>query len=182
MSREGIEVVCHIHFSIISDIDSSVMEAVAKFGVNFARVVPVESAEGLAVVEQQVTVGDVKSVQRRGEAFAKILFQGKIKGCVLGEMSGAATVSEAGAVINIGRSEAAPGQANVSSDVQSVALVVVKEEQGCGRGEIGEASGDRQSALGDLVGVRQVNLAAMRNSRGPERGLPAANRCVRDGD
>ena len=38
------------------------------------------------------------------------------------------------------------------------------------------------SALGDLVGIGEVNLGAMRDARRTQRGLPAANHGLRDGD
>jgi hypothetical protein len=39
------------------------VEAVAEFDVEFAGLVPVEAAEGLAVVEFDATVGDVQGIE-----------------------------------------------------------------------------------------------------------------------
>ena len=56
------------------------MEAITKFNINLAGVVPVESAEGDAVVEFDAAVGDVDGVKRGGKALAKILAERKIEG------------------------------------------------------------------------------------------------------
>ena len=62
-----------------SDVDSSVMKAIAKLYINFAWIVPVEAAEGDAVVEFHAAVGHVHCVQRSGEPLAEILAQRKIE-------------------------------------------------------------------------------------------------------
>src|SRR5579863_6335056 len=59
--------------------DRSVVEAVAEFNINFARVVPVESTEGDAVIEFDAAVGDVDGVERGGDALAEIFAEGKIE-------------------------------------------------------------------------------------------------------
>jgi len=58
--------------SIISDIDSSVVEAVAKFDENLSRVVPVESAEGDAVIDFRAAVGYVDGIQGSRKLLSKI--------------------------------------------------------------------------------------------------------------
>ena len=52
---------------------SSVVKSVAKFHEDFARIVPVEAAEGDAVVEFHAAVGHVHGIHRRRESFAEIL-------------------------------------------------------------------------------------------------------------
>ena len=61
-----------------------VLEAVAEFCVNFARVVVVEAAEGEAVVEQDSAVGDVGCGDGCGEFLAEGFAYREIEGCVLG--------------------------------------------------------------------------------------------------
>src|SRR5258708_21799423 len=64
-----------------------IVEAVAKFYIDFARIVPVESAEGYAVVEFYAAIGHVHGVQRGGEALAEILAKRQIDGCRRREIS-----------------------------------------------------------------------------------------------
>ena len=82
------------------------MESIADFGINLPWVVPVETAEGLAVVEFHATVGYVQGMQRCGEAFTKILAEGKIEGCMLRQVISwiwlsRKRVAKAGAVVNV---------------------------------------------------------------------------------
>jgi hypothetical protein len=58
---------------------ASIVEAIAKFDVEFARVVPVEAAEGEAIVILDAAIRNVQRGQRRGEAFAEILAERKIE-------------------------------------------------------------------------------------------------------
>jgi hypothetical protein len=48
------------------------MEAVAELDVDFARIIPVEAAEGDAVVEFDAAVGYVHGVNGSGEALADV--------------------------------------------------------------------------------------------------------------
>src|SRR4029077_9437497 len=64
----------------------SIMETVAQFDIDFARVVPMETAEGLAVVEIHAAVGHVQGVQRGGNALTEVLAERQIERGVLGQM------------------------------------------------------------------------------------------------
>ena len=93
------------------------MEAVTKLDVDLARKIPVESAEGEAVVVEHALVGDVESRDRGGEAFGEILAEGKIEGGVGRQVvalvwltwDAGLSVAEAGAVVDIRRGVRAPG-------------------------------------------------------------------------
>src|SRR5271169_5915019 len=61
----------------------SVVEPVSHLHIDFARQVPVISAEGQAVIFLDAVVGYVERGQGRGEAFAEILPERKIEGGVL---------------------------------------------------------------------------------------------------
>src|SRR5271165_4050899 len=50
------------------------------------------------------------------------------------------------------------------------------------KGEIGESAGDGAAALGDLVGVGEVQLRAVGDARRTESEFPAANQSLRDGE
>src|SRR6202034_4914351 len=86
---------------------TSVVKAIAQFDINFARVVPVISAEGEAVVVLGAAVGDIQRSERCGETLAEILADCKIEGGVLRQIisrvwGAGKSVGEAGAVVNVG--------------------------------------------------------------------------------
>ena len=62
---------------------TSVVEAIAEFDVDFARIVPVESAESEAVVVLDAAVGYVQRGERGGESLAEVFAQREIEGGVL---------------------------------------------------------------------------------------------------
>ena len=66
-------------------------------------------------------------------------------------------VGESGAVINIGRSKAAPRQSNIAADIQSVALIVIEGPRSRER-KIGQTSGDCAAGLRDLVRIGEMKL------------------------
>src|SRR5664279_145672 len=101
----------------------SIVEPIAKFDKNFARVIPVETSEGGAVVEFDAAVGDVQRVQRGGDALAEILAQRQIEGGVSGEIAAGIglvreRVAETRAVVDVGGSKRAPGERDVRADVK----------------------------------------------------------------
>src|SRR5579862_3128560 len=59
---------------------------------------------------------------------------------------------------------------------------MVKRAETRRKRKIGETAGDGTAAFGDLVGVGEVQLAAMGESRRTEREFPSANHGLRDGD
>src|ERR1017187_8504339 len=100
------------------------MEAIAKFYINLSRIVPVETAEGDAVVEFDAAVGEVDGVQRSGEALAEIFAERKIEGGVLRQIGAGIRlagkgIAETGSVINVGGSIGAPGQGDVATHIRS---------------------------------------------------------------
>ena len=87
-------------------VSALIVEPVAHLGINFSRIVPVETAKGLAVVEIDSTIRHIQRVQRCGELLAEILAQGKIEGCVLRQVVSRIRlprkgVAETGAVVNV---------------------------------------------------------------------------------
>ena len=92
-----------------------VVKAVAHFDKNLPRVVPVEAAEGHAVVEFDAAVGDIQGVQRRRNPLAEILAEREIKGGVAGQVFAGIglageSVAEAGTVIDVGGGVATAGE------------------------------------------------------------------------
>ena len=88
---------------------SLIVEAIADLHVEFARQVPVKSAEGETVVVEDALVGDIESSDRGSEAFTEILAQREIEGGVAGEVvaliglvrDASFSVVEAGAVFRV---------------------------------------------------------------------------------
>ncbi len=107
------------------------------FAVDLAGVVVVEAAEGDAVVEQDAVVAYVDCGDGGGEFLAEGFADGEIDGGVLGQVGVGVTriggravgieaaVDEAGAVVDVGGGEGAPGKCCGEADVEGVALVVV---------------------------------------------------------
>jgi hypothetical protein len=117
------------------------MESVAQFGINLPRVVPVETSEGLAVVEVHAAVGYVQGIQRCGDALAEVLANRNVERGVLRQMVAGIglvneCVTEAGAIIDVGGCVGAPGKGDVAANVQSVALVVIEGKKRSRRGKI----------------------------------------------
>ena len=114
----------------------SVVEAIAQLDGELAGEIPVEAAEGETVVVFEAVVGYVEGGEGGGDALAEVLAQGEIEGGVRREVVAeiglaGEGVGEAGAVGNVGGGVGAPGEGDVSADVEGVALVVVE------RGESG---------------------------------------------
>jgi hypothetical protein len=113
------------------------LEAVVEFGVDLAGVVVVEASEGDAVVEQDAIVAYVDRGDGGGEFVVEGFADGEIDGGVLREVGVGVTrigwwavgieaaVDEAGAVVDVGGGEGAPGEGSGEADVEGVALVVI---------------------------------------------------------
>ena len=107
------------------------MKAVSQFDEKFARIVPVETAEGLAIVEIHPAIGHVQGMHRCGESVAEILPEGKIEGCVLrqvvpGIRRAKKCVAEAGAVVDVCGGVGSPRKIDFAAEVESISLVVIK--------------------------------------------------------
>src|SRR5258708_34241355 len=97
-----------------------IVEAVAKFYIDFARIVPVESAEGYAVVEFYAAIGHVHGIQWGGKALAEIFPEGKIEGRVRRQISAGIGligegIGESGAVVNVRRRVGVPRKRDLSA-------------------------------------------------------------------
>ena len=124
-----------------------VMESITEFRINLSWIVPVETAEGLAVVEFHAAVGDVDAVDRCGESLAEVFAQGKIERGVLWKVIAGIglpgeRITEAGAVIDVGGGVRVPGQCDFATDVESVTLVVIEREKRARGRKIGEPAGN----------------------------------------
>ena len=107
------------------------METVAQFDIDFAGVIPMETAEGLAVVEVHAAVGHVQGIQRCGDALAEILANRKVERGVLGQMASrirapGERVAEAGAVVDVCGGVGSPRKIDFAAEVESISLVVIK--------------------------------------------------------
>ena len=107
------------------------MKTVANFNVDFAGIVPVEAAEGDAVVEFNAAVGDVDGIERSRKALAEILAQREIESCVLRQIGtgirlAGKRVTETGTIVDVRGGVGVPGKSDVAADVEGVALVVIE--------------------------------------------------------
>src|SRR5580658_2892098 len=93
------------------------------------------------------------------------------------------SVAEAGAVVNVGGGIRAPGEGDVATYVERVALVMVEWAQVGGRAirvwaadcDITQPSCDDAAALGNLVGIGEVKLGAVRDAGRAQGKFPSAN-------
>ena len=111
----------------------SVVEAVTQLDENFPRIVPVETAEGLTVIEVHPAIGHIQGVQRCGESVAEILAEGKIEGCVLRQVGPwirrvREGVAEAGAVVNVRGHKRSPWKIDFTAEVEGIALVMIERK------------------------------------------------------
>jgi hypothetical protein len=117
------------------------VKAVSQFDEKFPWIIPVETTEGLAIVEIHTAIGHIQSVQRCGESVTEILAEGKIEGCVLRQVVPrirliSKGVAEAGAVINVRRRKRSPRKIDFAAEVESIALVVIERKQWSRRREV----------------------------------------------
>src|SRR5215469_9051814 len=158
-----------------------IVEPPSKFGVDFARIVEVEAAEGEAVVNEQVAIADVERGEGDGVALAERFADGNIKRRVAGQVGAGEglarrTVGESGTVVNVGGCECSPGEGSVEADVEGVALVVIERRVSeLRKRKIGEAAGDRASRERDLVRIGEMELAAAPEAGRPQSGFPRAD-------
>ena len=91
------------------------MKSIAQLDGQLPRVVPVEAAEGLAVVEFHVQVGHIQGIHGCGKAFPEILAQREIKRGVARQVTfrirlADKGIAEPGAVVDIYGSKRPPGK------------------------------------------------------------------------
>src|SRR5450631_2547207 len=157
----------------------SVVEMVAEFYIDFARIVPVESAKRHAIVQFDAAVRYVDGVHGGGESLAEIFAERHIERGVLRQVrSGVGLtgkgIGETGTVVNVGRSVRTPRQGEIAADIERVALVMV-ERAPCQVRKIGQPAIDESSGTRHLVGICKVNLGPVRNARRAQGQLPASH-------
>src|SRR5712692_2568807 len=156
--------------------NTSVMEAEAHFPEELPGAVEVRPAEGVAAVEQEVSVAQVECGEAEEPPFAERLSERHTDGCMRRQVPGPIAVQKSRPVIHVGRNPALPGQRHAKARRQGVTLVVVQEEEALvGRAEAGESAADTAPAFGELVGVGQVELGATPEPRRAHGGFPAVN-------
>ena len=158
------------------------MKAVAHLDEDFARVEVVSAAEGEAVVKKHAAIGDIDGLDVNGEALAEILAKREIECGVRLEMVAGIgrswiAVGETGSVVDIGGGVGLPRKTVLTADVQSVALVVVEEAQARRRrgARSDEAASDAAEAESQLVGVSEIELGTVAETRRAKREFPSVN-------
>ena len=169
------------------------MKPVAQLDEDFARIIPVETAECLAIVEVHAAVGHIQGIQRSGESLTEVLTDREIESCVLRQVvpwiwlpwKG---IAEARAVVDVSGSKRPPGKADVPANVEGVALVVIEGTQAgiwiaeiCG--EIRKPTANGAPTFGDLIGIGKMDLSAVSDARRAQGQFPTADFCSlnRDG-
>src|ERR1700733_1512778 len=104
------------------------MKSPAKLGIDLTRGVEMESAEGKAVVDQQVAVVDIQCVDGNVESLAEILSSRQIELRVagkkrIGKRGAGIPARKPRAVIEVSGDERLPRQVGHAADVERVALV-----------------------------------------------------------
>src|SRR5882757_5732224 len=102
-----------------------VVEPISQLHVDFPWIVPVETAESLAVVEIHAPVGHVQRIYRYGEMLAKVFAEREIERGVSRQVISwirliREGVTEAGAVVHVRGCPRAPRQGHVPAKVERV--------------------------------------------------------------
>ncbi len=101
------------------------MEPVAQLDKDFARVVPMESAKGLTIVEIHAPVDHVQSIERCGKALAEVFANREIERGVLRQMVSRIrladeSIAEAGTVIKVAGSKRPPRKSAVAANASKL--------------------------------------------------------------
>src|SRR5215470_3578769 len=75
-----------------------------------------------------------------------------------------------------------PWQSVLAANMERVALIVIEEAAPATEGEISEAAIDSATAERELIGVGQIDLAAIADVRGAQSKFPAVDARAFDGD
>lgn len=168
------------------------MKPVAQLDEDFPGIAEVKSAKGQAVVQHYAAVAHIQCRNRSRKTFSKFLAEGKIDRCVPGQIVHGGTaigysgrcrtiaIEEPRPVIHIARYEASPRKGNLSSNVQSVSLVMIQRAIAIRivirRGN--QPARDIASGFANLIGVGQVDLCSSPQPRRSQRYFPAADQCL----
>src|SRR5437899_5862942 len=166
---------------------ASVVEAIAHLDKDFARFEIVRAAKSEAVVEQHAAVGDVNGLKVDGEALAEIFSDRKIKRdvrleVVSGIRGSGSPVGKARGVGDVRGRVGMPRQSILAPNMKRVALIMIEEAATAAEGEIGEAAIDAATTERELIGISQINLAAVTDARGAHSEFPAVDARTLDGD
>src|SRR2546429_3753258 len=98
-----------------------------------------------------------------------------------GQVSGAVSIEEPGAIIGIEIGRHTPWKLEVEASRKSVALIVIEKEVTLlGRRKVSETPGDSTSSLRVLMRISEVEFCAAGDDRRIDAGFPATNSRVRD--
>src|SRR5260370_10185225 len=129
-----------------------------------------------SIIEQEVAIGDIQTVQRNPYALAESLAQRYVEGRVARKViRRRIAIGEARAVIDVSRGGCFPGKGYVKASIQRVSLIVVESEKSCRRGKSSQTAPDCAYPLPNLIGISQREFAAAPNPGGPQPQLPPPN-------
>src|SRR5580704_10728712 len=105
---------------------ASIAKPVVDLTVDLPRIVVVKAAEGQAIVQQQMPVGQVQSRYGGGQAFPERLAECQINARMARQMVRRwGTVGKARAVVHIHGRKRLPGKIRVKARIQRVSLVMI---------------------------------------------------------
>src|SRR5260370_34376339 len=127
------------------------MNLVAQLDIDFSRVVEMSASKRQAIIEQEVAIGDIQTVQRNPYALAESLAQRYVEGRVARKViRRRIAIGEARAVIDVSRGGCFPGKGYVKASIQRVSLIVVESEKSCRRGKRCPTAACYRHSLGKL--------------------------------
>src|SRR2546429_6890779 len=151
------------------------MEPVTQLHINLPRIRIVRPAESLTVIQQKPPVGHVERMDGEGPVFSEGLAQGDVDCFGARQVCGALAVQESGTIADIPSRIAMPGEQNIESNIECMALIVVQKEVVAARREIGQSTADSTLAFSFLTGVSQRHLAATQETRRTEHHFQATD-------
>ncbi len=75
-----------------------------------------------------------------------------------------------------------PRQSVIAANMKGVALIMIEESATAAEGEIGEAAINAAATEGELIGISQINLAAVMDVRGAQGNFPTVGARTLDSD
>src|SRR5207247_9599141 len=135
------------------------MKSISELKRNFPRVDEMLASESVAVVEHVAMVCEVQGCQAQRPIFSEGFAQSEIERGMRGQVSGAVSIEETGAIIGIEIRRHTPWKLEVEASRKSVALIVIEEEVTLlGRRKVSETRGDSTGAVSGLRRSSKVEL------------------------
>jgi len=161
------------------------MKAIADAAGNFARIIPVRSAESVGTVEQVARIADILCREIHAEIFAKGFSERERKFRVIGKMLAARRRSENRSHSRASGSVGAPGQRGMKACAERVALVVIEIAEPTSIAELAgignQAAVTTPEPFNHLIRVSQEDVKTIGDAWRTHCRFPAVNAGALDG-